>query len=302
MSDTLVECVPNFSEGRDPAKIGAIAEAIRAGGGRILHQTSDIDHNRTVITFVARAGEVGEAAFRGVAKAAELIDLRAHQGVHPRIGAADVVPFIPLRGVTMQDCVEIAHAAGRRIWNELSVPVYFYETAALRPENAALPNVRRGGFEKLRGEAVANTVRRPDVGGPALHESAGASVVGARKLLIAFNAILNTADEGIAKEIARAVRASNGGVEKLRAIGVYLASRGRAQVSMNLIDFETTPMHAAMEAVRGQASRLGVAVESTELIGLAPAKALETAAAHYLNLQPFDLGRVLENAIDSCGM
>ncbi len=302
MSDTLVECVPNFSEGRDPAKIGAIAEAIRAGGGCILHQTSDIDHNRTVITFVARAGDVGEAAFRGVAKAMELIDLREHRGVHPRIGAADVVPFVPLRGVSMQDCVAIAHAAGRRIWKELCVPVYFYEAAALRPEHTALPDVRRGGFEKLRVEAIANAARRPDVGGPGLHASAGASVVGARKLLIAFNAILNTADEGIAKEIARAVRASNGGVEKLRAIGVYLASRGRAQLSMNLIDFETTPMHVAMEAVREQAARRGAAVESTELIGLAPAKALEAAAAYYLNLKPFDLGRVLENAVDSAGI
>jgi glutamate formiminotransferase len=289
-----VECVPNFSEGRDPAKIGAIADAIREAGGRILHQTSDIDHNRTVITFAAPAAIVGEAAFRGVQKAVESIDLRTHRGVHPRIGAADVVPFVPLRGTTMEDCAAIAHATGRRIWEELGLPVFFYEAAAVRPEHAALPDVRRGQFER--------PAQTPDLGGPALHPSAGAAIVGARKLLIAFNAILNTAEESVAREIARAVRASNGGVEKLRAIGVYLASRGRAQVSMNLIDFEVTPMHEALNAVREQAARRGAAVESTELIGLAPAKALEAAAAHYMKIEPFDLGRVLENAVERCGI
>jgi glutamate formiminotransferase len=278
--------------------VDAIVDAIAAAGGRILHRTSDPDHNRSVITFAAPAEIIGEAAFRGVEKAVELIDLRVHEGVHPRIGAADVVPFVPLRGLTMEECAELATGVGRRIWEELRVPVYLYEASARRPQCVSLPDVRRGQFETLRLEAVANPDRCADFGGPELHPSAGASVVGARKLLVAFNALLDTADVRIAQEIARAVRAASGGLAAVRAIGVYLPSRGCAQVSMNLIDFERTGMFEALEAVRVEAAKRGAAVTSTELIGLAPARALEAAAGAYLKIEGFELGRVLENRLE----
>ncbi|MGA7241022.1 MAG: glutamate formimidoyltransferase [Bryobacteraceae bacterium] len=301
MASTLVECVPNFSEGRDLAKVDAIVEAIASAGASILHRTSDPDHNRSVVTFVAQAETVGEAALRGVRKAVELIDLRIHTGVHPRIGAADVVPFVPLRGISMEECAALATEVGGRIWKELRVPVYLYEASARRPQCVSLPDVRRGQFEGLQAEARTNPERCPDFGGPELHPSAGASVVGARKLLVAFNALLDTTDLQIAQEIARAVRGSTGGLASLRAIGVYLASRGQAQVSMNLTDFERTGMHVALEAVRTEASKRGASVTSTELIGLAPAKALEAAAAAYLRIEGFELGRVLENRLEDYG-
>ncbi len=301
MASTLVECVPNFSEGRDLAKVDAIVEAIASAGASILHRTSDPDHNRSVITFAAPAEIVGEAALRGVRKAVESIDLRIHTGVHPRIGAADVVPFVPLRGISMEECAALATDVGRRIWEELRVPVYLYEGSARRPQCVSLPDVRRGQFEGLQVEAQANPERCPDFGGPELHPSAGASVVGARKLLVAFNALLDTADVTIAREIARAVRGSSGGLACVRAMGVYLESRGQAQVSMNLTDFELTGMHVALEAVRAEASKRGASVTSTELIGLAPAKALEAAAAAYLRIEGFELGRVLENRLEDYG-
>ncbi len=297
----LVECVPNFSEGRDLAKVDAIVEAIASTGASILHRTSDPDHNRSVITFAAPADVVGEAAFRGVRKAVELIDLRHHEGVHPRIGAADVTPFVPLRGISMEECAALATEVGRRIWEELHVPVYLYEASARRPQCVSLPDVRRGQFEGLQAAAVSNPERCPDFGGPALHPSAGASVVGARKLLVAFNALLDTRDVKIARAVARAVRGSSGGLPFVRAMGVYLPSRGQAQVSMNLIDFERTPMHVALDAVKAEAARHDAKVTSTELIGLAPAKALEAAAAAYLQIENFDLLRVLENRLDELG-
>jgi glutamate formiminotransferase len=293
----LVECVPNFSEGRDLKKVDAIVAAIAAAGGSILHRTSDPDHNRSVVTFVASTDVAIEAALAGVRKAVELIDLCTHTGVHPRIGAADVVPFVPLRGISMEECAALATEAGRRIWEELHVPVYLYEASARRPQCVELPNIRRGQFEGLRLEAVTNPERCPDFGGPELHASAGASVVGARKLLVAFNALLDTADVHIAQEIARAVRGSSGGLPHVRAMGVFLASRGCAQVSMNLTDFEVTPMHVALDVVRAEAVRRGAAVASTELIGLAPAGALEAAAAAYLQIEGFDSRRVLENRL-----
>jgi glutamate formiminotransferase len=299
---SLVECVPNFSEGRDLAKVDAIVEAIASTGASILHRTSDPDHNRSVITFAASADLVGEAALQGVRKAVELIDLRRHEGVHPRIGAADVVPLVPLRGISMEECAALATEAGRRIWEELHVPVYLYEASARRPQCVSLPDVRRGQFEGLQAEAVSNPERCPDFGGPELHPSAGASVVGARKLLVAFNALLDTPDVKIARAIARAVRGSSGGLPFVRAMGVYLPSRGQAQVSMNLIDFERTPMHVAVDAVKAEAARHDAKVTSTELIGLAPAKALEAAAAAYLQIENFDLPRVLENRLDELGV
>jgi glutamate formiminotransferase len=298
MPAAFVECVPNFSEGRDAAKVDAIAEAIRSGGGIILHRTMDTDHNRSVITFAAPPKAVGEAAFRGVRKAVESIDLRAHRGVHPRIGAADVVPFVPLRGVTIEDCVRIAEETGRRIWDELRVPVYLYEAAARRSQCVNLADVRRGQFEGLAVEAARNPARCADFGGPELHPTAGACAVGARKLLIAFNVNLATPDVAVARQIARAVRASSGGLPFVKALGLRLASRDLAQVSMNLTDFEQTPVHRAFEAVRAEADRRGVGIVGTELIGLAPAKALEVAAAAYLRMENFGLSSVLENRLD----
>jgi len=277
----LVECVPNFSEGRDAAKIDAIADAIAAGGGTVLHRTLDPDHNRAVITFIGHPDRIAEAALRGVGRAAELIDLRDHRGVHPRIGAADVVPFVPLAGVTMDDCVRIAESAGERIATELGIPVYLYDRAARRPENRSLADIRRGEFEALRDLAVTDPLRRPDFG-ETLHPTAGASAVGARKILIAFNVNLDSADLAAARAIARTVRATSGGLPHVKAMGVLLRSRNIAQVSMNLTDFEVTPLHVAYDAVRAEAARLGVAILESEIIGLAPREAVESAAAHYL--------------------
>jgi glutamate formiminotransferase len=286
MSATVVECVPNFSEGRNPAIVNSIEEAIQSAGAQILDLTSDHDHHRSVITFAAPAGSVGEAAFRGVRRAVESIDLRNHSGVHPRIGAADVVPFVPIKGVTLEDCVVIARHTGRRIWEELRVPVYLYESAALRPECRNLANIRHG------------RVPEPDFGDLPLHPSAGAVVVGARKFLIAFNVNLATADLEVARRIARTVRQSSGGLPYVKAIGVLLASRNQAQVSMNLTDFEQTPIHVAFDAVRAEAARHGVAIAGTEFIGLVPEKALEMTAARYLQVENFVPGVILEHRLD----
>jgi glutamate formiminotransferase len=285
MSITLVECVPNFSEGRDPAKIEAIVKAIRSAGAAILDTTADHDHHRSVVTFAAPAEVVGEAAFRAVRQAVASVDLRLHKGVHPRIGAADVVPFIPIQGVTLEDCALIAQQTGRRIWQELGVPVYLYEAAALRPECRNLAHIRHG------------QVAAPDFGGPDHHASAGAVAVGARKFLIAFNVNLATPDVGIARRIAKAVRFSSGGLPHVKAMGVYLASRNLAQVSMNLTDFDQTPIHKAFEAVRAEAARHGVGIVGTEIIGLVPEKALEMTAAWYLQVENFVPGIILEHRL-----
>ena len=297
MPETLVECVPNFSEGRDAAKIDAIVEAVRSAGASVLHRTSDSDHNRSVVTFAAPVGVIEEAAFQAVRQAVASIDLRLHSGVHPRIGAADVVPFIPLKGVTLEDCARLAERTGRRIWDELGVPVYLYEAAALRPECRSLADIRRGNFEGLSQAVLTDPARRPDFGGPALHPSAGAVAVGARKFLIAFNVNLATPDVEIARRIARKIRFSSGGLPGIKAMCVRLASRNLAQVSMNLTDFERTPPHVAYEAVRAEAEREGVAIAGSELIGLIPQKALDLAAARYLQLEDFSSSRVLENRL-----
>jgi len=286
MPDQLVECVPNFSEGRDPAVVDSIVEAIASAGAKILDRTSDHDHHRSVVTFAAPPEGVGEAAFRGVRRAIESIDLRRHWGVHPRIGAADVVPFVPVKGVALEDCARIARETGQRIWEELRVPVYLYEAAALRPECRNLADIRRG------------RVPLPDFG-DAAHPSAGAVVVGARKFLIAFNVNLQTGDLEVARRVARAVRHSSGGLPHVKAMGVLLASRNQAQVSMNLTDFEATPMHVALEAVRVQAARYGVTVAGTEIIGLVPEKALEMTAAWYLQVSNFVPGVILEHRLEN---
>jgi glutamate formiminotransferase len=294
----LVECVPNFSEGRDAAKMDAIVQTIVSVPEVVLlDRESDADHNRSVLTFVGPPAAVADAAFRAVEKAALLIDLTRHQGVHPRIGAVDVLPFIPIEGVTLEDCVKLAERVGGEIWNRLKIPVYFYEAAARRPGRVNLENIRRGQFEALLREMGTVPERHPDVGDPACHPTAGAIVVGARKFLIAYNINLGTADVGIAKKIAKTIRFSSGGFRYVKSMGVALASRNLAQVSMNLTDFEQTPMHLVFEAVRREAERYGVPVVGSEIVGLIPRKALEMSAEYFLRYENFRPELVLENRI-----
>jgi len=298
MARQLVECVPNFSEGRDAAKMDAIVQSIVSVPEVVLlDRESDADHNRSVLTFVGPPAAVAEAAFRAVEKAAALIDLTQQQGAHPRIGAADVVPFIPIEGVTLEDCVKLAERLGSEIWNKLKIPVYFYEAAARRPERVNLENIRRGQFEALLKEMGTVPERHPDVGDPVCHPTAGATVVGARKFLIAYNINLGTADVGIAKKIAKTIRFSSGGFRYVKSMGVALASRNLAQVSINLTDFEQTPMHLVFEAVRREAERHGVPVVGSEIVGLIPRKALEMSAEYFLRYENFGPALVLENRI-----
>ena len=294
----LVECVPNFSEGRDPAKVGAIAAAIGSVAGIfILDRALDPDHNRSVITFVGSLESVGEAALRGVARAVELIDLNQHRGAHPRVGAADVVPFVPLQDVTLEDCVALARRVGQQIGQQLGVPVYLYEAAAARPERRNLENIRQGQFEGLREQIASREERHPDFGERRVHPTAGATVVGARKFLIAYNIVLNTPDVAIAKKVARAVRASSGGLPHVKAMGVELKTRNLAQVSMNLTDFEQTPIHRVFQAVESEAARYGAAVLDSEIVGLIPSKALEMTSASYLKITNFGPQLILENRL-----
>lgn len=297
--EKLVECVPNFSEGRRAETIEQLARVIESvEGAVVLGLHLDADHNRSVITFVADAEAVVEAALRACRLAAELIDLRQHTGQHPRVGALDVLPFVPVRGATIEECVKLAHEAGERIANELNIPVYFYERAAKRPERVNLEDVRRGGFEQLREEiARVELQRAPDVGTASVHESAGAVVVGARPFLVAYNVNLNTDDITIARKIARSVRGRDGGLRYLKALGFELPTRGIVQVSMNLVDYEKTSVHQAFAAVKREAERYGVAVAGSEIVGLVPQAALDRAAEYYLQLENFAPGLVLENRI-----
>lgn len=298
--ERIVECVPNFSEGRSAETVERLARAIESVAGAVVLDTHmDEDHNRSVITFVAERDVVVEAAFRAVRLAAELIDLRQHTGEHPRLGATDVLPFVPVRGVTMEDCVDLAHRAGERISSELKIPVYFYERAALRPERVNLEDVRRGGFELLRQEIETNPQRMPDAGAPHIHKSAGATIVGARPFLIAYNVNLQTSDLSIARRVARSVRGRDGGLRYLKALGFELTSRGIVQVSMNLVDFEKTQLHHAFEAVRREAARYGVSVMGSEIVGLIPQAALDRAAEYHLQIENFAHGVVLENRIEA---
>lgn len=294
----LVECVPNFSEGRDAGVVARLVEAVEAVEGALVLGTHvDADHNRSVVTFVAPPETVVEAAVRVVARAAELIDLRRHAGEHPRMGATDVLPFIPVRGLTVEACVVLARAAGERIWRELGIPVYFYESAATVPERRNLADVRRGGYELLREQIATIPERAPDVGEARLHPSAGACIVGVRPLLIAYNVNLKTGDVSVAKRIARAVRERDGGLPSLKALGFELVSRGVVQVSMNLTSYERTNIHQAFEAVSREAERLGVEILSSEIVGLVPQAALDRAAAHFLRLENYSPDLVLENRI-----
>jgi glutamate formiminotransferase / formiminotetrahydrofolate cyclodeaminase len=292
---TLVECVPNFSEGRDKAKVDAIVEAMKIDGVYLLDREMDSDHNRCVITLVGNREAIQEAAIRGVGKAAELIDLNHHQGAHPRMGAADVVPFIPIEGVTLEDCVAMARHVGEQIWKRHQIPVYLYEAAATSPERQGLENIRRGQFEGIRAEIATSPARKPDFGDLKVHPTAGATVVGARKALIAYNVFLNTADVGIAKKIAKAVRFSSGGLRFVKGAGFLV--RGQAQVSMNLTDFEQTPVHRVFELVKSEAARYGTSPSSSEIVGLIPKKALESAAEWFLQVESFDSSLILENRL-----
>jgi glutamate formiminotransferase len=290
-----VECVPNFSEGRDPATVDAIIEAMKTPGVYLLDREMDADHNRCVITLVGDREAIQEAAIRGVGKAAELIDLTQHQGAHPRMGAADVIPFIPIEGVSLEDCVAIARHVGNEIARRFQIPVYLYEAAATSPERQNLENIRRGQFEGIRDEIATHPARKPDFGDPRVHPTAGATVVGARKPLIAYNVFLNTADVAVAKKIAKAVRFSTGGLRYVKAAGFLV--RGMAQVSMNLTDFEQTPIHRVFEFVKREAARHGVVPVSSEIVGLVPKLALEQAAEWFLQVENFDSSLILENRL-----
>jgi glutamate formiminotransferase / formiminotetrahydrofolate cyclodeaminase len=295
MPSTLVECVPNFSEGRDKAKVDAIVDAMKIPGVFLLDREMDSDHNRCVITLVGERESIQEAAIRGVGKAAELIDLTKHQGAHPRMGAADVVPFIPIEGVTIEDCVSMARHVGAEIAKRFQIPVYLYEAAAATPERQNLENIRRGQFEGIRADIATNPARKPDFGEARVHPTAGATVVGARKFLIAYNVFLNTPDVDVAKKIAKAVRFSSGGLRFVKGAGFLV--RGMAQVSMNLTDFEQTAVHRVFEIVKREAARYGVMPVSSEIVGLIPKKALEQAAEWFLPIENFDSSLILENRL-----
>jgi glutamate formiminotransferase len=294
----LVECVPNFSEGRRADVVDAIVAALTSVPNvYLLGQEMDADHNRAVITIVGSPETIGEAAIRGVEAAVRHIDLNKHTGEHPRMGAADVIPFVPIRGVSLEDCIEIAKGVGRQIADRFQVPVYLYEAAASRPERRNLENIRSGQFEGLRNEIGTNPDRIPDFGEARIHPTAGATVVGARKALIAYNINLNTSEVSIAKDIAKRVRFSSGGLPYVKAMGLLLRDRNQAQVSMNLTDFEQTPVQLVFETVRTEAERAGVTIAGSEIIGLIPQKAIESVVEAYLKVENFTPRMILENRL-----
>jgi len=296
----LIECVPNFSEGRDPAKVDSIVQTMSSVPGvYVLDREMDADHNRCVITLAGDPEAVAEAAIRGTGRAMELIDMNHHTGAHPRVGATDVIPFIPIEGVTIEDCVALARRVGNEIWKRHRIPIFFYEAAATRPDRVNLENVRRGQFEGLREEMKKNHDRQPDVGEPKLHPTAGVTVVGARKFLIAYNVNLNTSDISIANKIAKAIRFSSGGLRYVKSMGVELKARNLAQVSINLTDFESTPMHRVYEMVKREAARYGVLPAGSEIVGLVPKKAIEMAADFFLQLENFSPSQVFENKLST---
>lgn len=286
----LVECVPNFSEGRRPEVLEPILAAIASVPGvRVIDRSSDASHNRSVVTLVGEGTAVAEAAFRAISKARDVIDLRTHEGEHPRIGATDVVPFIPLEGSTMEECVALAHALGARVGRELSIPVYFYESAARTPARRNLPDVRNIGFEKLREAVVSDPARVPDEGPKgALHESAGATVIGARQFLIAFNINLSSENLALAKSIAKAIREKDGGLKGIKAMGFAIDAPKCAQVSMNVCDFRATGLQRVYEEVEALARAADVGILESELVGLAPRASLPPGTAERIRLRGFD--------------
>jgi len=297
--DRLVECVPNFSEGRNEETLRTLVAAVTAVPDVVLlDQERDWDHHRAVLTFIGTPEAVAEAAVVAARVAAARIDLRQHQGGHPRVGATDVIPFVPIRGVTMKDCVGLARRVGERIGTELGIPIFLYERAATRSERVQLENIRRGGLEGL-GARMREPAWRPDFGPPALHPSAGATIVGARPPLIAYNINLQTTDLDAAKAIAKKIRHSSGGLPFVKAIGVELASRRLVQVSMNLTNHEETPIHVVFEAVREEAARRNIRLAGSEVIGLVPQGALTRAAEFFLKLEGFDHSQVLETRLEA---
>ncbi|MBC7083893.1 MAG: glutamate formimidoyltransferase [Firmicutes bacterium] len=297
MARKIVECVPNFSEGRRPEVVREIVAAVESVPGvQLLDYSSDPSHNRSVLTFIGEPAPVKEAAFRAIAKAAELINMEEHRGEHPRIGATDVVPFVPVLGVTMADCVALARELGAEVAEKLRIPVYLYEEAATRPDRRNLADIRRGEYEGLKRE-IHLPERRPDFGEPVMHPTAGATVIGAREFLIAYNINLGTPDVSIAKKIARVVRASSGGLMYVKALGIKLGDRNLAQVSMNLTNFKKTPMHVVFNLVKSEADRYGVPIVGSEIVGLVPLDALLAAAEHYLRIENFSRKQVLETRV-----
>ncbi len=302
--EPIIECVPNFSEGKDAGKVTEIVRAMKVDGVRLLDFSLDPDHNRSVVSIAGPPAAILEAAIRAAGRATELLDLTAQTGVHPRIGAADVIPFVPVSSISLPECAILARQAGLQIWRRFGVPVYFYGAAAARPDRIELENVRRGQFEGLRESALTDVSRRPDVGGPELHPTAGASAVGARSFLIAYNIYLEAvalrsgapADIGPARVIARDLRASSGGLHGVKAIGVL--ANGRAQVSINITDFRVTPMRRVYETVRDLAAKHGAAVVDAELVGLIPEEAYDADAEWSAKIADFDPERkILERRL-----
>ncbi len=294
----LVECIPNFSEGRRKEVVDAITAAISGVDGvRLLDRELDPDHNRSVVTFVGTPAGVAEAAFRAAAKAAELIDMEQHTGQHPRLGATDVIPFVPIRDVTMKECVKVAKEVGARIAQELRIPVYLYEEAATRPDRVNLADIRKGEYEGLKAVIGSDADRRPDFGEARMHPRAGATVVGARYPLVAFNVNLGTEDLKVAQAIAKAVRHSSGGLRYVKALGFELKERKIVQVSMNMTRFELTPLSRAFEMVRHEAERYGVRVVGSEIVGLIPLDAIVQIAEHALRLEKFSKDQILETKL-----
>ena len=294
----IVECVANFSQGRNPEILRGLVAAVQSVPGvALLDTTMDPDHHRSVITFAGRPFSVAEAAFQAARTASELIDLRSHEGEHPRIGAIDVVPFVPIGGVTMEECVQLARLVGQRVGNELHIPVFLYEEAATRPDRRRLETIRRGGLQGLGGRMKSEPAWAPDFGPGRLHETAGATVVGARLPLIALNVNLQTNDLTVAREIARVVRESNGGLPYVKAIAIELTTRGQVQVSLNLTNSEKTPIHVVFDAVQREAERRGVGIAGTELVGLLPQQAIIQVAEQALKLERLDARSIIETSL-----
>jgi len=296
----IVECIPNYSEGRRTEILDQIVAAIQSVPGAVLlDRESDPDHNRSVVTFVAEADRVVEAAVRASRQAADLIDLNIHKGEHPRMGATDVIPFVPVSGVTMEDCVQLARHCGERLWKELGIPVYLYEKAATRLDRENLAAIRKGQFEGIREDIQHNPDRHPDFGEPRVHPTAGITAVGARPPLIAYNVNLGTSNIEIANKIARAVRHQNGGLRYVKALGFELKDRGIVQVSMNMVNYQGTPLFRAFELIKREAERFGVPVLGSEIVGLVPQEALNQVADFYLQLEGFNQNQVLEHRLQA---
>jgi glutamate formiminotransferase / 5-formyltetrahydrofolate cyclo-ligase len=296
MSTPVVECVPNFSEGRDVRRVEAIVAAMRVEGVRLLDWAMDADHNRSLVTIAGSPAAVVESAVRGAGKAIELIDLTRQQGTHPRIGAADVIPFVPISGIKLEQCVLLARQAGLEIWRRYGVPVFFYEAAAARPDRVNLDEVRQGQFEGLRDAVRSDSTRRPDLGGPGLHPTAGACAVGARKFLVTYNIFFDSSEVALVRAIAREIRATSGGMKGVKAMG--LLAHGRAQLSLNITDFEATPISVVYKKVASLALRHKAVMAEGEVIGLVPEAACERESEWMRQLAGFDpLTKILERRL-----